>query len=133
MALANLQLKTPEPFDFKQPDNWPKWKKRFEQFRVASGLAKEDEARQVSTLLYCLGEEADDVLSSTNIKADDRKKYETVLAKFDGFFQVRKNVIFERARFNRRNQLEGESVEQYITALYRLVDSCDYGALKEEM
>ena len=80
MVLANLQLKTPKPFNFKQPDNWPKWKKRFEQFRVASGLATEDEA----TLLYCLGEEADDVLSSTNIKADDRKKYETVLAKFDG-------------------------------------------------
>ena len=90
-----LQLKTPEPFDFNQPDNCPKWKKRFEQFRVASGLATEDEARQVSMLLYCLKEEADDVLSSTIIKADDKKKYETVLTKFDGFFQVRKNVIFE--------------------------------------
>ena len=133
MALANLQLRAPEPFDFKQPDNWPKWKKRFEQFRVASGLSKEDESRQVNTLLYCLGEEADDVLTSTNITEDDRKKYATVLAKFDAFFQVRKNVIFERARFNRRNQLEGQSIEQYITALYRLVDSCDYGALKEEM
>ena len=84
-------------------------------------------------LLYCLGEEAEDVLASTNIKADDKKNYETVLAKFDGFFQVRKNVIFERARFNRRNQLEGESIEQYISALYRLVDSCEYGALKDEM
>ena len=74
-----------------------------------------------------------DVLSSTNIKAGDRKKYETVFTKFDGFFQVRKNIIFEQARFNRRNQLEGESVEQYITALYRLKESCNYGALKEEM
>ena len=33
MALANLHIKTPDNFDFKQPDNWPKWKKRFEQFR----------------------------------------------------------------------------------------------------
>ena len=133
MAGASVQLKAPEPFDFKQPDNWPKWKKRFEQFRVASGLSKEDEPRQVSTLLYCLGEEADDVLTSTNIKDDDRKKYDAVIAKFDAFFQVRKNVIFERARFNRRNQLEGESIEQYITALYRLVDTCEYGTLKKEM
>ena len=133
MALANLHLKPPDNFDFKQPDNWPKWKKRFEQFRVASGLANEEEPRQVSTLLYCLGEEADDVLTSTNIKDDDRKKYDAVIAKFDAFFQVRKNVIFERAKFNRRNQKEGESVEQYITALYSLVESCEYGALKEEM
>jgi hypothetical protein len=123
----------PEPFDFKQPDNWPKWKKRFEQYRVAFGLSAEDKPRQVNTLLYCLGEEADDVLASTNITAEGKKKYATVLEKFDAFFQVRKNVIFERARFNHRNQLEGESIEQYITALYRLVDSCEYGALKEEM
>ena len=32
-----------------------------------------------------------------------------------------------------RCQNEGESIEQYITALYYLVESCDYGNLKEEM
>ena len=35
-------------------------------------------------------------------------------------------MIFERARFNRRNQMEGESVEQYITALYSLAENCEY-------
>ena len=133
MAKSNIQLKPPECFDFSQPDTWLKWKKRFEQFRVASGLNGEDESRQVSTLLYCLGEEADAVLTSTNIKEEDKTKYDAVLGKFDAFFQVRKNTIFERARFNRRNQNEGESAEQYITALYSLVETCDYGALKDEM
>ena len=133
MALANVQLKPPELFDFKQPDNWTRWKRRFEQFRVASGLADKPEPRQVSTLLYCLGEEADDVLTSTNISAEDRKKYSEVIAKFDAFFQVRKNVIFERARFNRRNQRPGESIEQYITALYGLLKSCEFGTFKEEL
>ena len=85
---------------FNSPDEWPKWKKRFEQYRVASGLDKEDDKRQVSTLLYCLGEEADDVLTSTNITAENRKKFADIIAKFDDFFKVRKNVIFERARFN---------------------------------
>ena len=66
-----LQLTTPEPFDFKQPDNWPKWKKTLRA--IPSGLATETEPRQVSTLLYFLGDEADDVLTSTNISADDKK------------------------------------------------------------
>ena len=87
----------------------------------------------LSKLLYCLGEEADDVLTSTNISEKDRKKYDSLMAKFDNFFKVRKNVIFERIRLNRRSQLDGESAEQYITALYWLIDSCDYSALKEEM
>ena len=51
-----------------------------------------------------MGDEAESILASTDIKADDREKYDTVVAKFDAFFQVRKNVIFERAKFNRRVQ-----------------------------
>ena len=80
-------------------------------------------------LLYGLGKEAEAVLSSTN---PTRKEYDKILGQFDDFFKVRKNTIFERARFNNRNQ-EGESAESYITALYELAENCDYGALKAEM
>ena len=131
--MAQLRLEPPEPFNFRNPDDWPRWKRRFEQFRVASGLASDDAVKQVNTLLYCLGEEAEGVLTSTNATADERKVYDTVVGKFDAFFKVRRNVIFERARFNRRNQLDGETAEQYIMELYRLAESCDYGDLKDEM
>ena len=131
--MASLGLQPPDPFNFRNPDEWPKWKRRFEQFRSASGLESKGEQRQVSTLLYCLGEEADDVLTSTNISEENRKKYGEVMAKFDGLFKVRRNVILERARFNRRCQREGESAEQYITALYSLVETCEYGNLRDEM
>ena len=79
---------------------------------------------------YCLGEEAHDVLTSMSISA---KVYAKVLEKFDGYFDVRKNVIFERACFNKRKQLDGETAEEYITALYGLIEMCEYGALKEEI
>lgn len=36
-------------------------------------------------------------------------------------------------KFNCRNQLPGETAEQYITTLYSLIESCDYNNLKEEM
>ena len=73
--MANVQLQPPERFNFRQPDEWPRWRKRFEQFRIALGLGAEGEQRQVNTLLYCLGDDAEDVLHSTNISSDDRKKY----------------------------------------------------------
>ena len=128
--MATIQLQPPERFNFRQPDEWPRWRKRFEQFRLASGLGAEGEQRQVNTLLYCLGDDAEDVLRSTNISEDE---YSTVLEKFDQFFQVRKNVIIERARFNSRSQQDSETAEQYIAALYHLVESCNYAGLKEEM
>lgn len=131
--MANLQLQAPGAFDFKHSDEWPKWKKRFGQFRIASNLHKEEDARQVSTLLYCMGEEAGDVLDTTSITADDKAKYDPVIKAFDNFFKVRRNIIYERARFNHRCQQPGESAEQYITTLYNLVDSCEYGRLKEEL
>ena len=131
--MANIRLEPPEPFDFKTPDEWEKWRRRFEQFRVASGLSGESGERQVCTLLYCLGEEAENVLSSMNVTAEERGSYVAVLKKFNDFFKVRKNIIFERVRFNRRAQRDGESVEQYISDLYSLAENCEYGAMKDEM
>ena len=80
-----------------------------------------------------MGEDAEDVLASTDIKEDEKADYKIVLDKFDAYFKIRRNIIFERAKFNRRDQAEGESAEQYIACLYNLVETCEYGALKEEM
>ena len=73
------------------------------------------------------------MLTSTNATTDDRKDYELVLGKFDDFFKVRKNVIYERAQFNRRNQQSGETTEQYIMVLYDLAANSDYGDMQSEM
>ena len=96
-------------------------------------MASESDERQISTLLYCLGVEAEDVLTSTNISNDDRKQYDQVLGKMDEFFKVWKNVIFERARFNWRTQRIGETAEESITCLYSLAADYQYGNLKDEM
>jgi len=94
------------------PDEWPKWKCRFEQYFQASGLAaSKDEVRQVGTLLYCLGEEADNVFSSTNIFTEERGKYSKVMVNLNDYFKVRKNIIFERTRFNQGNQLLEETAD----------------------
>ena len=117
MAYSASVLQTPALFPFNSPNEWPKWKKRFEQYHVVSGLSKENYEHQVSTLLYCLGEEADNELTSTNIISESRKNFTDVLQKFDDCFQVRKNIIFERARFNQRTQGQTETTEQFITSL----------------
>ena len=81
--MASGWLQPPLFFDFKMPDEWPRWKRRFEQFRLATGLPAEDDDRQVGTLLYCMGESAEDTLTSTNISASDRKKYNVMIRQFD--------------------------------------------------
>ena len=51
MAYSASVLQTPAPFPFNSPDEWPKWKRCFKQYRVASGLAKEDDECEHSALL----------------------------------------------------------------------------------
>ena len=131
--MADIRLQPPEAFDFKNTDDWTRWKRRFEQFRIASSLDTQSDSKQVSMLLYSMGEEAEVVLVSTGITDEDRKSYKKVVEKLDEYFHVRHNVIFERARFNRRDQLEGESGDQYITELYYLAEQCSYGQLTSEM
>ena len=130
---ATFQVAPPESFDFARPEQWEKWIRRFERFRIASGLSAQDDEAQVNTLIYAMGDEADDILRSFGLSEANRKKYDAVKGKFNNHFDQRRNVIFERARFNMRRQEESESVDTFITALYALAEHCGYGNLHDEM
>ena len=55
------------------------------------------------------------------------------MAKFDSFFSVRKNVVIEHTKFNKRSQLPDEPVEQFITSLYNLAADCNFEELKDKL
>ena len=80
MANSVVCLQPPAPFNCKSPDDRPCWRRRFQQFRKASGLTAEGTTKQVSALLYCMGETAEDVLTSTDISKGDKKKFDSVIA-----------------------------------------------------
>jgi len=89
--------------------------------------------KQVSTLLYCLGKEAESVLTSTNATEEECQVYSTVMGKLDAFFQVCNNMMFEGAQFSHRNKLPGKTAEQYIMALYTLAANCNYSKMEAKM
>ena len=128
--MATFQIALPEQFNFTQPEEWSKWIQQFERFREASGLDKKAQGNQVNTLLYCMGDEADDILCSLNLTADEKKSYDTVKRKLEGHFVKCRNPIFERAKFNQRRQERGESVDSFITSLHCLAEHCEYGPLR---
>ena len=86
--MENVHFQPPESFNFQKPGEWPLWQKRLNYFTFASGLEEEAKECQVSTLMYCLGNDGEDVLHSTNISEEDRKKYGEVLENFNHFLGV---------------------------------------------
>ena len=98
-----------------------------------SELATKDEEAQVNMLIYTMGDEADDILRSFKLSDADAKKYSEVKAKFEEHFIKKRNVIYERAKFNSRKQEEGEPVDSFITDLHALAEHCEYKDLHDEM
>ncbi|KAJ8367397.1 hypothetical protein AAFF_G00320240 [Aldrovandia affinis] len=130
--MNQFQVTPPEKFTFKS-DDWPKWIKQFDRFRIASGLETQVDENQVNALIYTMGEEAEDILVSLHLSPEETSEYDTVKGKLDAHFVARRNVIFERAKFNQRQQEMGESADCFITALHCLAEHCGYGTLHNEM
>ena len=131
-ATPSYQIAPPSPMDFLKPEEWHKWIRRFERFRQASGLSIKSEADQVNTPVQ-YGRRTDDILISLSLNEEDSATFNGVKAKFDAYVIGGRNVIYERAKFNQRKQMTGEPVDSLITSLHKLIEHCDYGALKDEM
>ncbi len=122
----------PAPFDF-EPSSWPTWIRRFERFKTVSGLNEKEGEYQVNSLIYTMGDKADDILTSLRLTAEQMEGYDSVKEAFDEHFVGVRNIIYERAKFIRRCQEAGETAEQFITDVHRLAEHCNYGVLREEM
>jgi len=74
---------------------------------------KEEEDNQVNALIYAMGDQADDILTSFKLSATQLKRCHTVRKKFDELFLVRRNVVFGRAKFVQHRQEEAERADVY--------------------
>ena len=59
----------------------------------------------------------------------DDRRIVPVLRKFAEYCQPRKNVPFERYKFNKRTQESGESYEQFKTTLRKLSEACEFDTI----
>ena len=78
-----------------------------------------------------MGPQSEGVFLQLSLSENDSKQYD-VITKFDNHFAPKRNVIDERAMFNKRDQLPDESAESFIRVLYEMAERCDFGAAKDD-
>ena len=127
---TSFQISTPKNFSFMEPDYWPKWIQWFERYCLASSQSNKSTEVQVNVLIYHMEDQADDIFGLSD---GNKKKYDVVKEKFKKHFVKCHNKINERAKFNQRRHLPGESVNDFIMSLYGFVEHCEYEHLHEEM
>ena len=98
MVVASFGLPLQEPLQLQLGNTAQKWKK-FKQiwnnYEIATGVAKKDKPTLVVTLLTVIGEEDVDVYNTfTWDEEGDELKIEKVLEKFESFCNPRKNIIY---------------------------------------
>ena len=113
-------------------ENWRRWKQRFEIFSLASGLSEKDAGIQAAAFLHVAGSEALEVYNTFSWPtADDKNKVDKIMEKFDQYCNPRKNVTWERHKFNTRNQQPGETIDQYVIDLKTKAQTCEFAELKD--
>lgn len=123
---------TPEKFSF-IPNEWPKWKTNYERYRSVAGITNISAEAQANSLLLHMGEAVNEILDNHPPTAIQLATYEGLIAFFNDKFMKQVNVIFERAQFNKRTQREGETAQEFITAVTNLSKTCNYGQMTDEL
>ena len=119
-----------DPFDV-QNDDWSLYTERLGQFFVANDIA--DDKKKVAVLLTVVGTRAYELLHSLLAPTlPSEKNYDELVKALQEHLNPKPLVIAERFRFHHRNQQEGETVAQYMAALRKHSERCDFGDYLEQ-
>ena len=140
-------LRKPEPLSFEGnvAENWKNFEAEFDIF-VQAAYGDRDQRTKAYILLNLAGREAiekekiftyaaevrndaGDVVQP----AESRENLTVLKAKFTELCNPLTNVIIEQHKFNSRVQQLSEHVQNFITSLKILSNSCEYGSLKDSL
>ncbi|KAL9978343.1 hypothetical protein ACROYT_G015844 [Oculina patagonica] len=127
---SNLPPPKALSFDDNLATTWKSWKQAWKRYEIATGVHKQEGLVRVSTLLSIIGE--DGVKAHDTFvwnETEDPNNIELVLQKFDQFCAPRTQVIYERYRFNNRNQEPGENITSYVTELRTIARNCAHDTI----
>ncbi|XP_077498703.1 uncharacterized protein LOC144109788 [Amblyomma americanum] len=108
--------------------SWSSWVGRLQFYFEANNIT--DPALKRANLLTLCGEQTyDTVCALIQPSTPAAESYDDIVAALQKHYDPRRSEVYSRARFQRRDQLEGETVSAYIAALKKLPAHCNFGTL----
>lgn len=132
------QFPLPQPLEVEEGDmseNFNFFKDSWDTYCVANGMDKwvDEEARKVSILLTAIGIAAMKKYAGFQLTAENKETTESVLNAIKAKVVVEPNVVYERFIFHCCNQSPDESFEAYYRKLVKLVKTCKFAAMEQEL
>lgn len=98
-------------------ENWRRWIQQFHLYWSASEKDHKPQKLQWTLLLYCAGEQAQELFNTFTFEEGEMDKIEPLIQKFEDYCTPRTNTAYERHIFNNRPQKQDETFDQFLTNL----------------
>ena len=90
-------------------NQWPGWYRGFKRYAITTGLFTKENNVQVNNLTNAMGSCADEILTTLRVD-EETVEYKELIKQIEDFFKVRRNILVERQKFNKRIQGRKEAV-----------------------
>ena len=119
------RVSPPSPLNTKKgASEWKLFKQMWENFVIVARLENETPAYMKALFLHTLG--SDGLAIVNGLELQPNHTVNDIITALDSHFIGQVNETYERFVFNSRNQREGESFEDWLNCLRRLMKTCNY-------
>lgn len=113
MAVPDIQAPTGLYLSSKnKSENWKLYKQQWQNHQIVTQLNRQTEEYRVA-------------YNSFDLSKEDKYNLEAISRALDGYAIGETNETFECYPFNKRDRQEGKSIDQYVTELRILAQSCN--------
>ena len=115
-------------------NNWKQRKQVWSAYELDSRLNEQTDEYRVAAFITCIGLKVLTFHNCLPFQSEAKKKNSAkILELWESYCLGKTNIIYERYRFNNRDQEASESINTYAANFRSLSDRCTFGALKDEM
>ena len=127
LLLAGLSMPKPLRTEGNLAANWKKFKRSWDNYAIVARLNRFEDGFKTATFLSCIGDDAMEIYEGMDFASEqDCMKLDIVINKFKELCLGETNETYERFMCNSRQKKDDETVEQYITALRTLGQTCNF-------
>lgn len=135
MADTTLKFRPPGQLnvgDKATTDDWRKWLQSYRWYAGALHINDKSHQEQLAAFKSIIGPEALEVYNTFSIS--DTLDVESVIQRFEEHFIPKgTNLKIERLKFNRLNQKQGQSFEEFLAKVVEQADKCHFGPMRDDL
>jgi len=126
------------PFVFRQGDllkldlqvdcgtDFTAWKAQWDAYISLSGLAEEDAQKQIQAPMLRFSRETLSIVQNLKLTTEENKSVDAIICAIKQYVDGHINESMERRNFHKHKQQTGESFDDFLVSLRKLVKTCNF-------